>query len=135
MFLCIVTDHNPSAFFLTAHFLEEDSPHDWLMLWLSRQPEWQRCREFETSTRKPNVLGKAGAGNNKGRWADESFGDDSDGEDEGEAGVGKLKTRVVFNPTFNTTHTIFYRGHWLRVRRTKRDARDGFGTGEVLSIS
>lgn len=32
----------PSAFFLTAHFSEEDYPFDWLMLWLSKRPEWQR---------------------------------------------------------------------------------------------
>src|SRR5487761_1462751 len=40
----------PPAFFLTAHFSEEDYPYEWLMLWLSRRPEWQRSREFETTT-------------------------------------------------------------------------------------
>ena len=62
-----------NSFFLTAHFSEEDYPYDWLMLWLSRRPEWQRSREFETTTRS----GGAGGGP---RVADNSFGDE-DAED------------------------------------------------------
>ena len=60
--------------------------------------------------------------------ADNSFGDDDDGEEDI---PGKVKTRVVFQPTANTTHTIYYRGHWLRVRRGRKT--DGSGC-EVLSI-
>ncbi|KAJ7892609.1 P-loop containing nucleoside triphosphate hydrolase protein [Mycena leptocephala] len=40
------------------------------------------------------------------------------------------KTRVIFQPTFDTTHTIYWRGHWLRVRRAR-----GADGGEVLSVS
>jgi len=110
-----------TAFFLTAHFSEEDYPYDWLMLWLSRRPEWQRSREFETTTRTTT----SGLSS---RVADNSFGDDDDGEEDV---PGKVKTRVVFQPTANTTHTIYYRGHWLRVRRGRKT--DGSGC-EVLSI-
>ncbi|KAG7443195.1 uncharacterized protein BT62DRAFT_1078578 [Guyanagaster necrorhizus] len=110
------------AFFLTAHFSEEDYPYDWLMLWLSRQPEWQRSREFETTTRSSSGFA---------RTADNSFGDEEDEDDE-EDEPGRVKTRVVFQPTFDTTHTIFYRGHWLRIRRGRKN--DGSGC-EVLSIS
>lgn len=109
------------AFFLTAHFSEEDYPYDWLMLWLSRRPEWQRSREFETTTRTTT----SGLSS---RMADNSFGDDDDGEEDI---PGKVKTRVVFQPTANTTHTIYYRGHWLRVRRGRKT--DGSGC-EVLSV-
>ncbi|KAF8840717.1 P-loop containing nucleoside triphosphate hydrolase protein [Paxillus ammoniavirescens] len=117
--------HFVNSFFLTAHFSEEDYPYDWLMLWLSRRPEWQRSREFETTTRT-STPGFSGT-----RTADNSFGDEEeDGDEEGPP--GKVKTRVVFQPTFDTTHTIYYRGHWLRVRRTKKT--DGSGC-EVLSIS
>ena len=112
------------AFFLTAHFSEEDYPYDWLMLWLSRRPEWQRSREFETTTRT-TTPGFSGT-----QTADNSFGDDEDDGDE-DAPPGKVKTRVVFQPTPDTTHTIYYRGHWLRVRRSKKT--DGSGC-EVLSI-
>lgn len=91
------------------------------MLWLSRRPEWQRSREFETTTRTTT----SGLSS---RVADNSFGDDDDGEEDV---PGKVKTRVVFQPTANTTHTIYYRGHWLRVRRGRKT--DGSGC-EVLSI-
>ena len=92
------------------------------MLWLSRRPEWQRSCEFETMTRTSTP----GFGS---RIADNSFGDDDDGEEDV---PGKVKTRVVFQPTVNTTHTIYYRGHWLRIRRSRK--QDGSGS-EMLSIS
>ncbi|KAG6912605.1 hypothetical protein DXG01_013479, partial [Tephrocybe rancida] len=43
------------AFFLTAHFSEEDYPYNWLMLWLSPRPEWQRSRKFEMTTRSSDI--------------------------------------------------------------------------------
>lgn len=95
------------------------------MLWLSRRPEWQRSREFETTTRTSTPgLGSRGV-------ADNSFGD-SDDEGDADDIPGKVKTRVVFQPTANTTHTIYYKGHWLRVRRGRKN--DGSGC-EMLSIS
>lgn len=94
------------------------------MLWLSRRPEWQRSREFETTTRTttPGLASKT---------ADNSFGDDDEDEVDDELSPGKVKTRVVFQPTFDTTHTIYYKGHWLRVSRGRKT--DGSGC-EVLSI-
>ncbi|KAF8989792.1 hypothetical protein BDQ17DRAFT_1393236 [Cyathus striatus] len=113
------------TFFLTAHFSEEDYPYDWLMLWLSRRPEWQRSREFETTTR---TSGPGGSSNTSDDWdlEEEIYGENNNswGDDE------RPKTRVVFQPTFDTTHTIYYKGHWLRVRRGRK--QDGC---EVLSIS
>ncbi|KAI0076144.1 P-loop containing nucleoside triphosphate hydrolase protein, partial [Panus rudis PR-1116 ss-1] len=114
--------HFINSFFLTAHFSEEDYPYDWLMLWLSRRPEWQRSREFETTTRTSTP----GFGS---RVADNSFGEE---DEEDEDVPGKVKTRVVFQPTTNTTHTIYYKGHWLRVKRGRKN--DGSGC-EILSIS
>ncbi|KAJ7734785.1 hypothetical protein DFH07DRAFT_988046 [Mycena maculata] len=40
------------------------------------------------------------------------------------------KTRVIFQPTFDTTHTIYWRQHWLRV-----ECGRGSDEGEVLSVS
>lgn len=97
------------------------------MLWLSRRPEWQRSREFETTTRTSGI----------GADTTNSFGEE-DLDDSNEPPPvdvtdddlpGKVTTRVVFQPTFDTTHTIYYRGHWLRVRRGRKP--DG---SEVLSI-
>ena len=110
-----------SAFFLTAHFSEEDYPYDWLMLWLARRPEWQRSREFETTTRTSTP----GFGS---RIADNSFGDEDEEDDDT---PGRVKTRVVFQPTSNTTHTIYYRGHWLRVKRWRKNDSGN----EVISVS
>ena len=112
---------SPLAFFLTAHFSEEDYPYEWLMLWLSRRPEWQRSREFETTTNSssPGYYGY--------RESDNVFGDEEGGGDEEVS--GKTRMRVVFQPTTDTTHTIFYRGHWLRVRRGRKN--NGY---EMLSI-
>ncbi|KAJ7198596.1 hypothetical protein GGX14DRAFT_469953 [Mycena pura] len=114
-------NHFVNSFFLTAHFSEEDHPYDWLMLWLSRRPEWQRSREFETTTRAAHAAQAQG-------WEDDPA---LEGEiEEGNAATPPSKTRVIFQPTFDTTHTIYWRGHWLRVRR----GRGGDGS-EVLSVS
>lgn len=91
------------------------------MLWLSRRPEWQRSREFETTTNSslPGYYGY--------RESDNAFVDEEGGGDEEVS--GKTRMRVVFQPTSETTHTIYYRGHWLRVRRGRKS--NGY---EMLSI-
>ncbi len=114
------------AFFLTAHFSEEDVPYDWLMLWLGRRPEWQRSREFETTTR---ASGPGGASSSQHYSEEDRDWDQWEAtinqtytvwEDEADDGEARPKTRIVFQPTYDTTHTIYYRGHWLRVRRGKK---------------
>ncbi|KAG8685342.1 hypothetical protein FRC09_014800 [Ceratobasidium sp. 395] len=60
-----------------------------------------------------------------------SFGDEFEEADPDEDDApGKQKMRVVFMPTFDTTHTIYYKGHWLRVVRSRQSCGD-----ELLSIS
>lgn len=118
--------HFINSFFLTASFADEDMPYEWLMLWLSRRPEWQRSREFETTTRTTTV------GLSARTCGGTEIEDDFEQEDpEDELVPGKQKLKVVFQPTFDSTHTIFYRGHWLRVRRTRRTTDNA----EVLTIS
>ncbi|KAF7356935.1 putative mitochondrial chaperone BCS1-B [Mycena venus] len=103
------------SFFLTAHFSEEDYPYDWLMHWLSKQPAWGRSREFEITTRS---VGRNG----------------EEDEDEDDTLVhGRRKRKVAFQPSIDTTHTIYYRGHWLRITRTKRFP--DYGHGADLKIS
>ncbi|KAF8196446.1 mycorrhiza-induced mitochondrial AAA ATPase BSC1 [Pholiota molesta] len=121
-----------TAFFLTAHFSEEDFPYDWLMLWLSRRPEWQRSREFETTTRTAGPGGAASAhySAEDADWDQWEVAEASGAAHDPDA-EGRPKTRVVFQPTYDTTHTIFYRGHWLRVRRGRKQETGS----EMLSIS
>ncbi|KAJ7781990.1 P-loop containing nucleoside triphosphate hydrolase protein [Mycena maculata] len=40
-----------ASFWITAHFDENDSSYDWMMVWLSKQPSWAEAREVEVSTR------------------------------------------------------------------------------------
>ncbi|KAF4611963.1 hypothetical protein D9613_004309 [Agrocybe pediades] len=126
------------------HVTEDDFPYDWLMVWLSRCPEWQRSCKFETTTRPSlpggnslNKLYGVGGSEEDKDWdlweaaevnvnGSSNIWSNADGSDE------RLKTRVVFQPTCDTTHTIFYCGHWLRVKRKKK--LDDLGL-EILSIS
>ncbi|CAE6432338.1 unnamed protein product [Rhizoctonia solani] len=114
-----------NSFYLTARFSEDDYPYDCeahalAIHRLCKQPAWGRSREFETTTRS-NVPGVMSSG----------FGDEfEDLEQEDDDAPGKQKMRVVFMPTLDTTHTIYYRGHWLRVCRSRQSNGD-----ELLSIS
>ncbi|KAF5328700.1 hypothetical protein D9619_011488 [Psilocybe cf. subviscida] len=175
----LLQNHFVNSFFLTAHFSEDDFPYDWLMLWLSRRPEWQRSREVETTTRTGGPGGSSssrggGSSGSSSPWGTPTGNNASSGSgggahpsshsahyneedrdwdmweaalyaetnsasaashwgesgnDNSEDGV-RPRTRVVFQPTYDTTHTIFYRGHWLRVRRGRKD-----NGSEMLSIS
>ncbi|EJC99988.1 uncharacterized protein FOMMEDRAFT_22463 [Fomitiporia mediterranea MF3/22] len=102
------------SFFLTAHFSQEDYPYDWLMHWLSKQPAWGQSREFEITTRSVGRASLTQA--TTGDLEEEDLGDD----DEDELVHGRRRRKVAFMPSLGTTHTIYYRGHWLRVTRTKK---------------
>ncbi|KAG9224242.1 hypothetical protein CCMSSC00406_0004741 [Pleurotus cornucopiae] len=114
------------SFFLTAHFSEEDYPYDWLMNWLSKQPAWGRSREFEITTRS---VGRSGLNSSTAGDLDEE-----EEEDEDSLVHGKRKRKVAFMPSLDTTHTIYYRGHWLRITRTKRYPDYGHGSSLKISV-
>ncbi|KAI0285643.1 P-loop containing nucleoside triphosphate hydrolase protein [Russula brevipes] len=115
------------SFYLTAHFSQEDYPYDWLMHWLSKQPAWGRSREFEITTRSVcrNQLNPSTTGD-----LDE---EEMEEEDEHELEHGRRKRKVTFMPSPDTTHTIFYRGHWLKITRTRR--YQDYGHYSALKIS
>ncbi|KIK99120.1 hypothetical protein PAXRUDRAFT_30706 [Paxillus rubicundulus Ve08.2h10] len=115
------------SFFLTAHFSQEDYPYDWLMHWLSKQPAWGRSREFEITTRtvSRNGLTQATTGDLE---------DEDEVEDEDALVHGRRKRKVAFMPSLDTTHTIYYRGHWLRITRTKRYPDYGHGASLKISV-
>ncbi|KAH9913084.1 uncharacterized protein BXZ73DRAFT_107061 [Epithele typhae] len=112
------------SFFLTAHFSQEDYPYDWLMHWLSKQPAWGRSREFDITTRSVSRHG----------LSQKTTGDLEEDEEDGEFQQGNgRKRRVAIVPSMDTTHTIYYRGHWLRITRTKRF--QDYGSCAELKIS
>ncbi|KAJ7582059.1 P-loop containing nucleoside triphosphate hydrolase protein [Mycena floridula] len=116
------------SFFLTAHFSQEDYPYDWLMHWLSKQPAWGRSREFEITTRSGGRHGLTQS--TTGDLEDE---EEEAAEDDDSLVHGRRKRKVAFMPSIDTTHTIYYRGHWLRITRTKR--YPDYGHGAALKIS
>ncbi|TBU23124.1 hypothetical protein BD311DRAFT_96247 [Dichomitus squalens] len=116
------------SFFLTAHFSQEDYPYDWLMHWLSKQPAWGRSREFDITTRSISRHGLTQK--TSGDLEDENEADE-DAEEFAQGGGRKRKVAIV--PSMDTTHTIYYRGHWLRITRTKRF--QDYGSCAELKIS
>ncbi|TCD69055.1 hypothetical protein EIP91_008953 [Steccherinum ochraceum] len=112
------------SFFLTAHFSQEDYPYDWLMHWLSKQPAWGRSREFDITTRSVSRHG----------LTQSTSGDlEEEEEDDGLVSSGRRKRKVAIIPSVDTTHTIYYRGHWLRITRSKRF--QDYGSCGELKIS
>ncbi|KAH9956077.1 BCS1 N terminal-domain-containing protein [Russula dissimulans] len=115
------------SFYLTANFGEEDYPYDWLMHWLSKQPAWGRSREFEISTRsmcrdqlnQPKTV---------------AVEEDMDGGSRHELEHDGCKRGVMFVPCPDTTHTIYYRGHWLKITRTRRYQNHGQYSALKISV-
>ncbi|KAH7910476.1 P-loop containing nucleoside triphosphate hydrolase protein [Hygrophoropsis aurantiaca] len=116
------------SFFLTAHFSQEDYPYDWLMHWLSKQPAWGRSREFEITTRTVSRNGLTQS--TTGDLEEEEEVDDDDDS----LVHGRRKRKISFMPSLDTTHTIYYRGHWLRITRTKRYPDYGHGSSLKISV-
>ncbi|KAM5541330.1 hypothetical protein V8D89_004884 [Ganoderma adspersum] len=123
------------SFFLTAHFSQEDYPYDWLMHWLSKariltQPAWGRSREFDITTRSVSRHGLT-------QKTTGDIDDDEEAEEDEEASEfaqgGGRRRKVAIVPSMDTTHTIYYRGHWLRITRTKRF--QDYGSCAELKIS
>ncbi|KAF8585402.1 P-loop containing nucleoside triphosphate hydrolase protein [Ramaria rubella] len=117
------------SFFLTATFSQEDYPYDWLMHWLSKQPAWGRSREFEITTRSAGRFSL-----NQTTTGDLDEDEEAVEEDQQQLVHGRRKRKVAFMPSLNTTHTIYYRGHWLRVTRTQRFGNYG-GQCQELKVS
>ncbi|KAH9985931.1 BCS1 N terminal-domain-containing protein [Russula vinacea] len=111
------------SFYLTAHFSQDDYPYDWLMHWLSKQPEWSRTREFDVTTCSvgPGQLDQSTAGDLGDEGGERTLED------------GRCKREVTFKPNPDTTHTVFYHGHWLKITHTR--SYQDFGNYRTLKIS
>lgn len=105
-----------SSFFLTAHFEENDTSYDWMIVWLGQHPAWQKAREVQISTRdfrnndsSPIVL---------------------DGEEETTLAPSR---KVAFLPSFGTTNVMYFHGHRMTVTRNQRYLDEG-STLESLTV-
>ncbi|PIL30280.1 transporter [Ganoderma sinense ZZ0214-1] len=113
------------SFFLTAHFSQEDYPYDWC------QPAWGRSREFDITTRSVSRHGLTQKTTGDIDDDEEAAGEDEEASEFAQGGGRRRKVAIV--PSMDTTHTIYYRGHWLRITRTKRF--QDYGSCAELKIS
>ncbi|KAG8221121.1 P-loop containing nucleoside triphosphate hydrolase protein [Butyriboletus roseoflavus] len=91
------------------------------------QPAWGRSREFEITTRTVSRSGLT-------QSTTGDLEDEDEDEDEDALVHGRRKRKVAFLPSLDTTHTIYYRGHWLRITRTKRYPDYGHGASLKISV-
>ncbi|KAI0765614.1 P-loop containing nucleoside triphosphate hydrolase protein [Trametes elegans] len=100
------------------------------MHWLSKQPAWGRSREFDITTRSVSRHGLTQK--TTGDLEDENEEEEDEESSEFQQGGGRRR-KVAIVPSMDTTHTIYYRGHWLRITRTKRF--QDYGSCAELKIS
>ncbi|KAF9038864.1 hypothetical protein BDZ89DRAFT_404399 [Hymenopellis radicata] len=108
-----------NSLFLTAQFSQDDFSYDWIVHWLSKQPAWGHSKRFDITTRFSGLMGLTTS----------TTGDLDDDE---EALIhGRRRFRLALTPSVGTTHTIYYRGYWLRILRTRSSSE----SASALTIS
>jgi chaperone BCS1 len=106
--------------FITAQFKEDDSSYDWMMVWLSKQPAWQKAREVEIST--------------------SNFGLNSaavliPGEEDGSKTIAGSGRQLAYLPSVSATYSIFYKRRWMQISRTQGQTGYYGRTEDTLQIS
>ncbi|CAE6517540.1 unnamed protein product [Rhizoctonia solani] len=104
------------SFFVTVHLDNDDVAYDWMMIWLSLQPAWRKAREVQISSKDYGLNRNATI------------------VVPGETGTTGETRSVAYLPTYGSTHTMFFRHHWMRVTRTRQDLGEGC-TRETLEVS
>ncbi|KAH7921236.1 P-loop containing nucleoside triphosphate hydrolase protein [Leucogyrophana mollusca] len=92
------------SFFVTAHFEEDDTSYQWMIIWLAKHQSWRAARNVQISTA--------------------SFGLSSPavllpGEDS-ESTVNSRK--LSYLPALSQSYTMWYKRHWMRVTRVTENA-------------
>lgn len=87
-----------------------------MMVWLSQQPSWIKAREIAISTQAYGLNTRAIVVPGE---------EDESGEKPGR--------RVAYLPSFDTTYSIWYKRHYIRITRTKAQ-KGGNGTSEHLTL-
>lgn len=104
------------SFFVTVHLDNDDVSYDWMMIWLSLQPAWRKAREVQISSKDYGLNRNATI------------------VVPGETGTAGETRSLAYLPTYGSTHTTFFRRHWMRVTRTRQDLGEGC-TRETLEVS
>ncbi|KAH0582998.1 hypothetical protein H2248_010889 [Termitomyces sp. 'cryptogamus'] len=92
-----------NSFFITATFLDGDDSYDWMMVWLSKQPSWSEARELQISTRTFGLNSSAVV---------------VPGEEENASALVQGNRKLSYLPTISTSHSFFYKRHWVTVTRS-----------------
>ncbi|CAE7227372.1 unnamed protein product [Rhizoctonia solani] len=104
-----------ASFFVTVHLDNDDTAYDWMMIWLSLQPAWHKAREVQISSKDYGLNRNATI------------------VVPGETGTTGETRSVAYLPTYGSTHTMFFRRHWMRVTRTRQEGEGC--TRETLQVS
>ncbi|KAJ7509538.1 BCS1 N terminal-domain-containing protein [Mycena galericulata] len=110
----------PAYFWITAHFHEEDSSYEWMMIWLSQQPSWAKARDVDVST---NTFGLRTA-------AIMVPGEETEND------LSLLSSRqLAYLPAPTLTSSMWYRGRYMVI--TRHQAQTGYrgSKEETLKIS
>ncbi|KAF9517144.1 hypothetical protein BS47DRAFT_1340173 [Hydnum rufescens UP504] len=97
-----------ASFVLTLHFDGDETPYQWLMVWLSKQEAWTKARTIHVSSQN------FGLKNNGVLLVP---GEETDGK-EGARPLSML-------PNFDTTHSLWFRRRLMRVTRSKKYLGEG----------
>ncbi|KAJ7043743.1 P-loop containing nucleoside triphosphate hydrolase protein [Mycena alexandri] len=109
-----------ASFWITAHFDENDSSYDWMMVWLSKQPSWASAREVEISTR--------------------SFGLNTSAimvpGEEDDNNLSLLASRkLAYLPSASLTYSMWYHRRYLSISRVQTQTGYYGQKEETLQIS
>ena len=89
-----------------------DIRSDWLMLWLSKKPEWTQAKGLSVSTRSFGIGDIAAL---------------VEGEEDGDP-----QNKVRFLPSFDRMASLWYRGHYMRLTRTR--ISEGYYMKQLLTV-
>ncbi|KAG8850945.1 hypothetical protein FRB91_008671 [Serendipita sp. 411] len=108
------------SFFLTATFESTDDAYSWLMIWVSRQPIWDKARDVHVSTQSWGIT--VSDFTTRGITVPGEGGDDTG-----------ARRSLHFLPSFGLSQSFWYKYHWMRVTRSRRALSDT-DTTETLTI-
>ncbi|KAK7037831.1 hypothetical protein VNI00_010792 [Paramarasmius palmivorus] len=109
-----------SSFYVTATIKDSDISYDWILAWLSRQPNWKKSRHFEVLT---NPFGarfhcvNLGTGNG-----------DNNVEDE------RIPSKPLYVPSAYQTYSMWYKSRHLSIARIEEAFSQRVSNTLVISI-